>query len=181
MEEKKVLNMPNNKPNEKKSGFNGIVVDDGSVKEVIRNKFGDQIGVFYFRPTDIGIIDRYDEMADKFSEIVEPLENINIGSEGGTDTDDLPGYEALKTAEKRLFDVVDYVFGGNLSEAFFGKMRPFSIVNGRFYCEIALNAVGDYISNAFDRSTRKLSGNYNGNNNQFRHGYRTGKHKGGKR
>ena len=39
--------------------FTGIVVDDGSVRESIRNKHGDEIGVFYFRPTDVGMIDRY--------------------------------------------------------------------------------------------------------------------------
>ena len=29
--------------------FTGIVVDDGSVRESIRNKHGEEIGVFYFR------------------------------------------------------------------------------------------------------------------------------------
>ena len=45
----------------------GIVVDDGSVKESIKNKHGDEIGVFYFRPTDIGIIDRYNKVAGDFN------------------------------------------------------------------------------------------------------------------
>ena len=35
-----------------------ITVDDGSVRVPIKNLYGDEIGVFYFRPTDLGIIDR---------------------------------------------------------------------------------------------------------------------------
>ena len=38
---------------EKILNFNGIVVDDGGVEVPIRNKRGDEIGVFYFNPTDI--------------------------------------------------------------------------------------------------------------------------------
>ena len=53
--------------------INGIVVDDGSVKETILNKFGEEVGVFYFRPTDVGMVDRYNEIAEKFDKITEPL------------------------------------------------------------------------------------------------------------
>ena len=35
--------------------FNEIIIDDGSVKVPIRNKHGEQIGEFSFRPTDIGM------------------------------------------------------------------------------------------------------------------------------
>ena len=62
--------------------FTGIVVDDGSVRESIRNRHGDEIGVFYFRPTDIGIIDRYNKVAADFDKITAPLENVNINADG---------------------------------------------------------------------------------------------------
>ena len=65
--------------------FTGIIVDDGSVKESIRNKHGDEIGVFYFRPTDIGIIDRYNKIAADFDNITAPLENVNINPDGTAD------------------------------------------------------------------------------------------------
>ena len=64
-----------------------------------------------------------------------------------------------------------------MSEAFFGKMHPFSPVNGRFYCENALDAVGKYISSQFDREVTKI----NNRVNRYTHGYRTGKHKDGKK
>ena len=41
-----------------------ITVDDGFQRIPITNKYGDEIGVFYFNPTDIGIIERYNSLAD---------------------------------------------------------------------------------------------------------------------
>lgn len=135
-----------------------ISVNDGTVRVPVKNKQGEEIGVFYFRPTDINIIKRYNEVIDKFDNIVAPLENVDISSDGtAQDMNDQAAIEALKDAEKRLFEATDYLFGGNMSEAFFGKMNPFSPVNGHFYCESAINAVGSFINTQFDRETKKIS------------------------
>lgn len=157
--------------------FTGIVVDDGSVRESIRNKHGDEIGVFYFRPTDIGIIDRYNKVAADFDKITAPLENVNINPDGTVDEKNEAEMAAMNEAEAKLFEACDFLFGGNMSEAFFGKMHPFSPVGGRFYCENALDAVGKYISKQFDSEVTKI----NNRVNRYTHGYRTGKHKDGKK
>lgn len=135
-----------------------IIIDDGSERVPIKNHFGDEIGVFYFRPTDMGIIDRYNEIAKKFSEITEPLEKAEISPEGTVeDLNDEESIAALKEAEKRLCEAVDYLFDGNMSKAFFGRMHPFSPVGGRFYCESAIEHVGQFISARFDAETEKIS------------------------
>jgi len=135
-----------------------IIIDDGSERVPIKNKFGDEIGVFYFKPTDMGIIDRYNKIAKDFSEITEPLERAEIGPEGTVDDlSDSEAIAALKEAEKRLREAVDYLFDGNMSEAFFGKMHPFSPVGGRFYCELAIEAVGSFISDRFDTETDRIA------------------------
>lgn len=157
----------------------GIVVDDGSVRVPIRNRQGDELGVFYFRPTDIGMIDRYNELAEEFENIAAPLENINIQPDGTADEKDEAARQALHAAETRLREACDKLLGGNMSEAFFGKMHPFSPINGRFYCENALAAVGSYISQQFAREVKKV----NSRIERYTHGYaaRTGKHKNGKK
>ena len=157
--------------------FTGIVVDDGSVRESIRNKHGEEIGVFYFRPTDVGIIDRYNKIAADFEKITAPLENVNINPDGTVDEKDEAERAAMQEATKRLYDACNFLFDGNFAEAFFGSMHPFSPVNGRFYCENALDAVGKYISRQFDREVTKV----NNRVNRYTHGYRTGKHKDGKK
>ena len=164
-------------PDEKIIKFNGITVDDGSVEVPIRNKQQEVIGVFVFRPTDIGIIERYNKVIGDFDEITAPLESVNIKADGTVDEKNEAEMKAMKEAEQRLYDACNYLFGGNFAEAFFGKMHPFSPVNGRFYCENALNAVGQYISAQFDREVKKV----NSRVERYTHGYRTGKHKGGKK
>lgn len=163
--------------NIKNQNFTGIVVDDGSVRESILNKHGEEIGVFYFRPTDVGMIDRYNKMAADFDNITAPLENVNINPDGSVDEKNEAETAAMEEAVKRLYDACNYLFDGNFSEAFFGKMHPFSPVNGRFYCENALDAVGKYISRQFDREVTKV----NNRVNRYTHGYKTGKHKDGKK
>ena len=158
---------------------NFIVVDDGSVRIPIRNKQGEEIGVFSFRPTDMGMIDRYNAMADDFDNITAPLESVNINADGTVDENNEAEMTAMKEAETRLYAACDKLFGGNMSEAFFGKMHPFSPINGRFYCENALNVVGTFISKQFARETKKI----NTRLEKYTHGYkaRTGKHKNGRK
>lgn len=156
-----------------------IVVDDGSVRVPIKNLYGEEIGVFRFRPTDVGMIDRYNAMAADFDKITEPLESVNIEADGTVDENDEAGFAALKEAQRRLYEACDYMFGGNMSEAFFGQMHPFSPVDGRFYCEQALERVGTFIGKQFDTEVEKVKSRVA----KYTHGYaaRTGKHKDGKK
>lgn len=156
-----------------------ILIDDGSRRIPIKNKFGKEIGVFYFRPTDIGIVDRYNKMAERFDEITAPLENLSITPDGAAgDGATQEEADALKEAERRLFEACDYMFGGNMAEAFFGQMHPFSPINGVFYCETAIEAVGKYIAAQFERETVQVSKRVN----KYTGGYKSGKpgRKGGK-
>ena len=151
-----------------------ITVDDGSVRVPINNTFGDEIGVFYFRPTDIGIIDRYNRMIGKFDEITKPLEDVSITENGEADEMASPEeIAALHEAESRLYAALDEMFGGNMAEAFFGKMHPFSPVNGSFYCENAIEAVGRFISKQFETETDKM----NKKVAKYTKGYKPGKTK----
>lgn len=158
---------------------NEITVDDGSVKVPIRNLQGEEIGVFFFRPTDIGIIDRFNELASDFDNITAPLESVNINPDGTVDEKNDAEHAAMKEAETRLYAACDKLFGGNMSEAFFGKMHPFSPINGHFYCENALSSVGSFISRQFAREVKKV----NSRVERYTHGYeaRTGKHKNGRK
>lgn len=158
----------------------GIVIDDGSVTEYIRNKRGDVIGEFTFYPHDVGIIDRYNKAVAEFDKITAPLEYIDMKPDGTAEE----GAElnALREAEQRLYEVCDYIFGGDMSKAFFGKLHPFSPVNGRFYCENALEALGKYISQRFGHEVEKVNKRVAKYTESYQpHGQKSGKHKGGKK
>lgn len=159
---------------EKNKASMSIIVDDGMQAIPITNRLGREIGTFYFRPTDIGIIDRYNEVISKVPDIFKPLEDVNISTDGTADTD--AEMQVLKDAETKLYALCDYLFGGNLSEAFFGSMHPFSpLSNGVFYCENALESVGNFIAAQFQRSVKGVEKRING----YTKGYssKPGKHR----
>lgn len=148
-----------------------ITVDDGTRRVPILNESGDEIGYFKFRPTDLGIIERYNAMVGRFDEVTKPLEEVSITPEGeAADGSDERAVTALKEAKERLFALCDEMFGGNMSEAFFGTMHPFSPVNGAFYCENAIEAVGKFISAQFDTETVKI----NKRMQRYTNGYKPG-------
>ena len=150
-----------------------IVVDDGSITVPIKNTNGELIGQFRFRPTDFNIVTRYNEVASRFADVVKPLIDANITPEG--EGEDEESIKLLKEAEQRLFELIDYMLDGNMAEAFFGKMNAFSPVGGKFYCENALNAVGQFISRKFDVEIKQISARVS----KYTHGYKTGKHRKG--
>lgn len=100
---------------------NTIIVDDGSVRVPIKNRQGDEIGVFFFRPTDVGMIDRFNSMVDEFDKITAPLENVNINPDGTVDEKNAAEFAAMKEAEENLYTACDKLFGGNMSERFLEK------------------------------------------------------------
>ena len=130
-----------------------ITVDDGLRLIPVNNKMGQQIGVFAFRPTDVDMISRFNEMARRWDdEVTKPLEAL-----GDAPDVTVPEVEAaLQKVKEKLFTLCDYAFGGNMSEAFFGSMNPFSPVDGGLYCENAMEAVGAFLSKQFDTETAKI-------------------------
>ena len=135
-----------------------ITVDDGSRRVPILNMDGEEIGAFRFHPTDIGIIDRYNRLAEQFDAITEPLEGLNLAEDGSADLTAPEVMSALGEAERRLYEAVNGLFGSDgAAAAFFGTMHPFSPVNGEFYATQVLQKVGQFIGAQFDTETRAMS------------------------
>jgi len=144
--------------NMKNNNF-AITVDDGSRRVPIMNTDGEEIGAFRFHPTDIGIIERFNRLAEQFDGIIEPLNAPGVlGDEGEIDLTDPRLREGLAEAEKRMNDAVNALFGSEeAAAAFFGKMHPFSPVGGEFYATQVLQKVGEFIGAQFDTETKAMS------------------------
>lgn len=136
-----------------------ITVDDGSRRVPILNVDGEEIGAFRFHPTDLGIIERYNKLADRFDAITEPLSACLDGEQSdGAGLADPKVAAALTEAESRLNAAVNALFGSDdAAAAFFGKMHPFSPVNGEFYATQVLQKVGAFIGAQFDTETKAMS------------------------
>lgn len=134
-----------------------ITVDDGSRRVPIQNTRGEEIGAFTLRPTDMGIVQRYNDMVAQFDAVIEPLQALGE-EEGEIDLSDPRYVAAIGEATRRVHDAVNTLFDSDdAAAAFFGRMNPFSPVDGEFYCAKVLNAVGEYIGQAFETETAKFS------------------------
>lgn len=169
------MDIEKNKAQEYKSDVMPIVIDDGCIDIPIQNQFGERLGVFRFNPTDVNIINRYNEVVDRIPEILRPLAGAEIdpNGEGGDEN----SIELLNTAGAEIEDLLDYVLNGNSREAFFTRTHVFSPVGGKFYCEKVLEAIGAFISKKFEAEVKKMSARAE----THMHGYRTGKHRKGDR
>lgn len=152
-----------------------VVVDTGMEAVEICNLQGEVIGTLHFRPADMGIIDRWNDLVRDFSKVTEPLEQIS-------ESDDEDGaISALAEAKSRLCAALDAVFDGNVSEAFFSKVHPFALVNGRFFCENVMDAVTAYMGQRFQAEFDRVNRQQNASMAAYTRGARTGKHRNGKK
>lgn len=157
-----------------------LSIDDGLEQIIINNRFGNEIGVFWFRPTDAGIIDRYNKTITALGKIVDTAQKVGIvPPDIDADPSDVAKAtaDAINTVKEELYKAFDYLFDANVAEAFFKKVHPFTIVNGRFFCEIVLEAIGGYLAKRLDSEVKKL----NVRVERYTHGYRSGKHKNGRK
>ena len=139
-----------------------IVIQDRRISVPVRNQLGEQIGVFRFDPTDVNMVKRYNEVSEKFAEILNGIDG--------------EGVDALDEAGEKIIEFLDYVLGGNSREAFFAQTHPLSPQDGRFYCEQVFEMIGNFIVQKFEAE----SGMLNKRISAQTHGYRSGKHKKGR-
>ncbi len=120
---------------------NDIIIDDGSKVYDIKNKRGEILGKFTFRPSDTNIVNRYEEVVDFFNSFKIP-----------EDTD-----QAIKVAEKEMKDKMSYLIGGDAGEAFFSIMGPFSaLASGELFVENVLGAVANVIERELSVRTKRV-------------------------
>ena len=135
-----------------------ITVDDGSRRVPIINADGEEIGAFRFHPTDLGIVERYNRLAEQFDAITAPLEALEASEAERVDLTDPKLTAALGEAEARLNAAVNALFGSeDAAGAFFGRMHPFSPVNGEFYATQVLQQVGAFIGEQFSAETKAMN------------------------
>lgn len=155
-----------------------LSIDDGLEKIVVTNKLGRELGTFYFNPTDTSIIDRYNETISMVGKVVEILQRGDLPAESDDAAANISAVSrVLNTAKVELYKAFDYLFDANVSEVFFSSANPFTLIGGKLYCEIVLEAVGAYLSSRLGVEVKRM----NERLARYTHGYRTGKHRNGKK
>ena len=145
-----------------------LPIDGGVERCVLRDKSGKDMGSFSFTPTDLSLIGKMTELGESIDEIIKPLQSVPAG-------ESLEGYGALEEATRRLYSVLDRLFGEGTGHELFREITPFSRVHGKFYCERAMEAVGTYVAQRMAEEIEQLP------KIKQTHGQRFGKHSKGKR
>ena len=120
---------------------NDIIIDDGSKVYNIKNKRGEILGKFTFRPSDTNIVNRYEEVVEFFNSFKMP-----------EDTE-----QAIKVAEKEMTEKMSYLIGGGAGEALFSIMGAFSaLASGELFVENVLGAVANVIERELSVRTKRV-------------------------
>lgn len=130
-----------------------IVIDDGTREIPVKNQFGKLICKIHIRPADYSIMDRYNDFTKDFEEIVKPLEEIGITNTGEAEVEE--GWKVIKSVEAEIIRRFNSLFDMDDAEKLFKTRNAFSSIQGRFYCEIVLEALGEVILNAINEESEK--------------------------
>lgn len=128
-------------------GYVGII-DDGTREIPLVNKFGKLICNIYIRPADLSILDRYKQLTADFSDIVEPLKDLDIKNDGTAEFD--ADWQVLKSVETELKRRINALFDMDEADDIFAKRNPFSSVCGKFFCESVIEVIGNIIAEAVE-------------------------------
>lgn len=116
-------------------------VDTGAIRVHLGDEFDEELGSFKFIPTDLGIIERYDNVMKEF----EKMEF--------DETDEIEGFKKLSNQVLELFD---FLLNYKVSDTLFAKCNPLTVVNnGDFYFETCLETIGGIIEDTFNERLEK--------------------------
>lgn len=123
---------------------NDIIIDDGKKVYNIKNKIGEKLGQFSFRPSDTNIVKRYEEVVDFFN-------NYKTSSETASD-------DMAKALEKEVSEKISYLINSDAAEAFFSILGPFSVLeSGEIFFENVINAIGAVIEKEMSVRTSRMN------------------------
>lgn len=133
---------------------NTIIIDDGTREYTIKNKFGKEICKVYIRPGDLSIMDRYKEVMKRIPDVIAPLRELSVKADGSADDD--AEWDAIKKVQVQLEDELNYLFGMDEAQEIFKDRNPFSSVQGKFFCELIIEAIGNIIAQVINEEAEQI-------------------------
>ena len=126
-----------------------FVIDDGTKEIILKNRFGTEICKLHIRAGDVSIVDRFMAMRDSFADILKPLSDVSISSDGEATLEQ--DWAKIKRVEAAAKAKINELFDMDEADNIFEKRSPFSSINGKFFIEIVLDALGSIIQQQINR------------------------------
>ena len=119
-------------------------IDDGTKCYQFTNKFGEPIGTMHFRGGDISIYERYNALLDDFDTLVAPLSQLTLKDDGTSNNDE--DWAKIKQVESNFIERINAIFDSRDADNLFKNRNAFSTINGTFYVEKVLEALGNVVA-----------------------------------
>lgn len=120
-----------------------VAIQTGAKSYQITDQDGNNLGVFQFIPTDVGILKRYKEATTFFASVGERIK--------GQDLEKL-----LPDLEKEAGEKIDVLFGAPVSESFFKITSPFTVLeDGQTFAEQIITVIGGIIEKEVSEREKK--------------------------
>lgn len=113
---------------------NTITINDGLKTYEIKNQKGELLSEISFNPNDSDLMERYSEGLKKLK-----------SKENEFYKDGKQSIEDMIAENEFVKQTIDEIFNAPVSEKFFSIMGVRSIINGKFYFEFVLEALGRII------------------------------------
>ena len=123
---------------------NVFTIDDGTKEVSFCNQFGEEICKIHIRSGDISILDRYQELMKDFDKLVAPLSDVKLKNDGTSTFED--DWKIIKNVESDLIERINAIFDTKDASKLFTNRNAFSTINGEFYVEKVLAALGDLVA-----------------------------------
>lgn len=130
-----------------------FTLDDGAKEYSFVNKFGEEIGKMHFRGGDISILDRYNALLNDFDKIVAPLADVSLKDDGTSSFDE--DWKKIKEVEKALIERINAIFDSRDAQNLFANRNAFSTINGAFYVEKVIEALGNVVAQEMSEENDK--------------------------
>lgn len=128
-------------------------IPTGLKKYDIEDMEGNVLDCFYFNPTDVDIVDRYQESVEKIEMKLEEIAKMEELA-----NDDIDSVCKMhKLLRPVLCKAIDDIFKTNISEKFFSIMSPFTLFeDGTMFYEIVLMEIAKIIEEECNQRLKKV-------------------------
>ena len=126
-----------------------ITINAAAEEYAFKDENGKALFTLAFYPSDVGILNRYEDLVSALNEI--DVKNIDENS---------PIQEVsalLKSAEESIFERIDKFFNAPMSKEIFAVMSPFApLKNGKLYVEEVMDSLGSIIESELKVRTTRM-------------------------
>ena len=119
---------------------------------------GDNTKIIELNPSDMNIVSRLKEAYSKLNSMANRAGSLLNAKEGDSTEEELENVSsALKTLDKEMRELVDYVFDSPVSDAVASNMNMYSLYNGQFWFEHCIEVLSNLYTNNLKEEFKKMN------------------------